>query len=762
MIQFTLIFRSFLATFDPSFTISEIIHTRKKLENSIGIQCKDVNRMVLKHKPGIYIIERKTEGDTNWSFPSISNGTTFDVSNLKPGSRNRFRIYEVNAAGISDPEVTPWYKTHEDGYEPMAVKNITISTFEVNEKKDQLRTQLTVIPADDRNCIYNIIHWGGQHNLYQYQLDAAHGYEMKIGHLEFNKSNILYAISRNEINLKQSKNVTLKFTTPTCLSMFNDLSICAPLPASGIEVIDCQVNSNLMSLKVAWNKPELQPDSYTVMIQPFSGLNNSIEVNFPGNETEAYITNIPLHQQYKIGVISESKGGSSFQWIAFTRSEHITDGSRVVILLSTLTTITIFLTIAFVYYRVRILKDHACQYSFFEIKNFQNIAEKGCAFEDVMSPLKSPLPFDFDEGITMDKFEIPFESLTIKRILGSGFSGVVKLATLCDNKKRSIDVAVKMLKDDASTEDVKNFHREILLMKSAGNHRNIVSLIGCCTLDKMPLLIVEYCAKGDLQTYLKTIYEQSMTAILTQVECPSISNLASQDYENSKVLNSTSIANNRLYDIQQAIIQNNISVQDLLNFARQVATGMEFLSSNRIVHRDLAARNVLVCADRTVKISDFGLSRDVYQENVYRKHSSEKMPLKWMAIEALTHQIYTSYSDVWSFGVLVYEIVTLGGNPYPGLQGNQILQLLKRGYRMKRPSNCGFELYEIMRACWHDNPLSRPTFTQLKDQLDKLLSTSTENEYLNLSELVKEPDLHQPEPIFPRYDGNNTKKILLA
>ncbi|XP_064542287.1 tyrosine-protein kinase receptor torso isoform X1 [Drosophila montana] len=166
---------------------------------------------------------------------------------------------------------------------------------------------------------------------------------------------------------------------------------------------------------------------------------------------------------------------------------------------------------------------------------------------------------------------------------------------------------------------------------------------------------------------------------------------------------------------------------DLLDIAHQVAVGMDFLAQNKIVHRDLAARNVLISLDRTIKIADFGLSRDVYHENVYRKSGgSGKLPIKWLALESLTHQVYTSQSDVWSFGVLLYEITTLGGMPYPSISPRDLLHLLRQGLRMRRPDGCTDEMFALMESCWCSVPGNRPTFAELKQRLDKMIVATKE------------------------------------
>ncbi|KAF3840695.1 hypothetical protein F7725_006557 [Dissostichus mawsoni] len=204
---------------------------------------------------------------------------------------------------------------------------------------------------------------------------------------------------------------------------------------------------------------------------------------------------------------------------------------------------------------------------------------------------------------------------------------------------------------------------------------------------KGPLyVLVEYASKGSLREYLRARRPPGM------------------DYT---------------FDVTK-VPEEQLTFKDLLSCAYQC------------IHRDLAARNVLVTEDNVMKIADFGLARGVHQIDYYKKTTNGRLPVKWMAPEALFDRVYTHQSDVWSFGVLMWEIFTLGGSPYPGIPVEELFKLLKEGHRMDKPSNCTHELYMMMRECWHAVPTQRPTFKQLVEELDKVL-LSISDEYLDLS-----------------------------
>ncbi|CAL1681905.1 unnamed protein product [Lasius platythorax] len=702
---------------------------------NVSLHCRGTNSLIIKHTPGIYVIEQSVSVNT-WGVATVTNGELSTFSNLTANTFYRYRLYRLTQYGVSLAETSNWFSTYAVDDQPRKVDHISLLKIKEDSKNVcELQAEIIFEPAEDRSCNYNILSWSGEHNLINFYLKTSLDFRFFLRRLRYEQNNTVSIRSGND-NFSQISNETIfTFVTPSCLEVHRNLSICAPEKVKGLRAEHIRKHQGLYDIAVSWNKPILQPDNYTVQFDSFRFEPSLLIVS--GDALEAFFLNVDVGPQYEISIVAESMGGVSLQSTISGNIDEVVELSyrEIIIALPTLMIIAVV-------FGVICMQHHK--------KKNKKINMEYMHFEDSMDYLKKPLKRDYavENGDTLllyDKFELNSQKLKLKGVLGSGAYGIVRLASLQDEFGDITDVAVKMMKDDPTIEDIKSFHQEISMMRSAGQHPNIVSLIGYCTLYNKPLLVVEYCSKGDLQTYLRTVWQNLVNAVFerrTHLKFEPLS-FANKDIHQGKsesFCKNTRTITNRLYDIQQDVIKytENVTSADLLNFARQVATGMEFLSSNRIVHRDLAARNVLVRPDRVVKISDFGLSRDIYQENVYRKKGNGKLPLKWMAIEALTHQIYTTYSDVWAFGILLWEIVTLGAMPYPGTPTNRILQLLKSGYRMERPPNCGRELYNIMHSCWNLRPQSRPTFTELKQNLDKLLSNYSENKYLNLCEVLQE------------------------
>ncbi|KAH8324484.1 hypothetical protein KR074_008389 [Drosophila pseudoananassae] len=174
-----------------------------------------------------------------------------------------------------------------------------------------------------------------------------------------------------------------------------------------------------------------------------------------------------------------------------------------------------------------------------------------------------------------------------------------------------------------------------------------------------------------------------------------------------------------------------LTTSDLVSWAFQVARGMEYLSSKQVLHGDLAARNILLCEKNVVKICDFGLARSLYQ-NYYKKENG-KIPIKWLALESLRDHVFSTKSDVWSFGIVLWEMFSLAMVPYPGIDQNQIFQKLSDGYRMEKPPYANQELYDIMLECWQKIPQSRPSFNDLVLRFSQILGEEICNQYVDMN-----------------------------
>ena len=164
-----------------------------------------------------------------------------------------------------------------------------------------------------------------------------------------------------------------------------------------------------------------------------------------------------------------------------------------------------------------------------------------------------------------------------------------------------------------------------------------------------------------------------------------------------------------------------LKLPQLIDICAQVANGMAYLEQQHYIHRDLAARNILVGDHMICKVADFRLAR-VIDEDIYEAPTGEKFPIKWTAPEAAMYNKFTIKSDVWSFGIVIYEVITYGRFPYPGMTNEEVLEALRQGYRMPRPMGCPDKLYNIMLDCWREEPDNRPTFATLQCQLEEFFT----------------------------------------
>ncbi|XP_022787755.1 angiopoietin-1 receptor-like [Stylophora pistillata] len=280
--------------------------------------------------------------------------------------------------------------------------------------------------------------------------------------------------------------------------------------------------------------------------------------------------------------------------------------------------------------------------------------------------------------------EIPGSDVTLQDKLGEGaFGEVYKGLVRLGGQERAC--AVKKLKANATETERRDLINELAIMVTVGVHPNVLSLIGACTKTESVLVIVRLAPNGSLLDQLKR----------------------------NRV--------NPYYNVTDKQI--NFTPQDKVKIARDVACGMLHLSNKKCVYRDLAARNVLLGENNVAMVSDFGLSRDVYESGEYENTSGGMLPVRWMALESLEDYTYNTKTDVWSFGVLLWEIQSGGKMPYSGLSGMEIIEFLKTGQILTKPDGCPTEIYDIMRSCWSLDPTKRSSFSELLQSLEEELKT---------------------------------------
>ncbi|XP_030740827.2 focal adhesion kinase 1 isoform X8 [Echinops telfairi] len=266
-------------------------------------------------------------------------------------------------------------------------------------------------------------------------------------------------------------------------------------------------------------------------------------------------------------------------------------------------------------------------------------------------------------------YEIQRERIELGRCIGEGQFGDVHQGVYISPENPALAVAIKTCKNCTSDSVREKFLQEALTMRQF-DHPHIVKLIGVIT-ENPVWIIMELCTLGELRSFLQV----------------------------------------RKYSLDLA---------SLILYAYQLSTALAYLESKRFVHRDIAARNVLVSSTDCVKLGDFGLSRYM-EDSTYYKASKGKLPIKWMAPESINFRRFTSASDVWMFGVCMWEVLMLGVKPFQGVKNNDVIGRIENGERLPMPPNCPPTLYSLMTKCWAYDPSRRPRFTELKAQLSTIL-----------------------------------------
>ncbi|XP_043489619.1 vascular endothelial growth factor receptor 1 isoform X2 [Polistes fuscatus] len=519
-------------------------------------------------------------------------------------------------------------------------------------------------------------------------------------------------------------------------------------------ILKCHVNGT-PTPKVTWYKNNVK-------------IKNSEQYECKKNNQELYIKFFFENDSGKYFCRAENRFGTieAYQNISIMGKE-LPKGLIILIVI-----LVIILIILILYFTIKFRREKKMRKELLEtgLMHFEEGALECLNSELTVDDQAELLPYD-------KKWEFPRERLKLGKQLGSGAFGVVMKAEAqgISDRETVTTVAVKMVRRTTEPTYVRALASELKIMVHLGKHLNVVNLLGACTKNiykRELLVIVEYCRFGNLHNFLLrhrmdfiNQIDPSTGKFDPTIGIDRLTRTASISSDNSTSVNSgsemihyyapnTTDSQDTCMSPDGCILSNNssqpgwrsnyrgdykdhnlkpICTQDLLSWAFQVARGMEYLSQRKVLHGDLAARNILLAEDNIVKICDFGLAKTMYKDGNYKKKGDGPLPIKWMAIESIRDRVFSTQSDIWSFGIVLWEFFTLAETPYPGMEAEIQYQKLIEGYRMDIPTYATPDIYNIMLQCWKANPTLRPGFTKLVKSIGDLLEENVKMHYITLN-----------------------------
>ncbi|XP_037046515.1 platelet-derived growth factor receptor beta-like [Bradysia coprophila] len=310
--------------------------------------------------------------------------------------------------------------------------------------------------------------------------------------------------------------------------------------------------------------------------------------------------------------------------------------------------------------------------------------------------------FDFSDKTQIETVAVIEANLLGKGRFGQVFKGTLKTASA----EGSLTVAVKTMNSNADSCYFRSLLAELKMLSRVGRHEHIVNLIGACTgelkLGKL-YIVVEFCAHGSIDNYIKArkgLFQNMIVGDQIIVTNP----VCHEHYQN-------------FYE--------SLTTLDILKWACQTSSGMDYLANKKIIHGDIAARNILLTESMCIKIADFGFSRYLYNDLNYIKKQEDPLPWRWMAPESLCSREFSSKTDVWSYAVTLWEFFTLCEMPFREFNWSvEFVDLIKSGHRLRRPVLCTSGIYELMCSCWQVDPKCRPQFRDICEYFSQIINAA--------------------------------------